>query len=92
MRTTISEVDSIATTISSAITQQDAATREIARNIAAAAGGNEQVSANTQELAKTAEEGRKTAEALRTTSQALGDTAKSLDDDARTFLAQVRSA
>lgn len=92
VRSVITEVDGIAATISSAITQQGAATSEIARNIAAAAGGNEQVSENTQELAKTAEEGRKTAESLRTTSQALGDTAQSLDDDARTFLTQVRSA
>jgi methyl-accepting chemotaxis protein len=92
VRTVITEVDGIAATISSAITQQGAATKEIARNIAAAAGGNEQVSENTQELAKTAEEGRKTAESLRTTSQALGDTAQSLDEDARTFLTQVRSA
>jgi methyl-accepting chemotaxis protein len=92
VRTVITEVDSIAATISSAITQQGAATQEIARNIAAAAGGNEQVSENTQQLAETAEEGRKTAESLRTTSQALGDTAQSLDEDARTFLTQVRSA
>ena len=92
VRTVITEVDGIAATISSAITQQGAATKEIARNIAAAAGGNEQVSENTQQLAETAEEGRKTAESLRTTSQALGDTAQSLDEDARTFLTQVRSA
>jgi methyl-accepting chemotaxis protein len=92
VRSVILEVDGIAAGVSTAVTEQEAATREIARNIAEAANGNQQVSAATQTLAKSAEDGRKTAEALRVTSQTLGNASDRLDQDAKSFLAQVRSA
>jgi methyl-accepting chemotaxis protein len=92
VRTTILEVDGIATSVASAVVEQEAATREIARNVAEAASGNENVSATIQRLAESAEEGRKTVEALQASAGTLGDVSDRLGRDARGFLDQIRAA
>ncbi len=92
VRTVIAEVDGIAATISSAITQQgcgDAGDRAQHRR------RRRRQRAGFGEHAGAREDGRgrpQDRRVLAATSQALGDTAQSLDDDARTFLTQVRSA
>jgi methyl-accepting chemotaxis protein len=88
----IVEADSIAASVASAIGEQDAATREIATNVAAAAKGNEQVFSAIKKLADSADEGRRTAEAVRATSRVLTDASDHLDQDVRAFLDQVRTA
>jgi methyl-accepting chemotaxis protein len=92
VRSVVLEADGIAATVASAIQQQGAATNEIARNVAAAAAGNEAVSASIEALEDSAGEGKRAAASVRTTSEVLAGASASLGDDLRALLDQVRAA
>jgi methyl-accepting chemotaxis protein len=92
VRGVVLEADGIATTVASAIQQQGAATDEIARNVAAAAAGNEAVSASIEALEDSAGEGQRAAASVRATSEMLASASDSLGQDLRALLEQVRAA
>ncbi|MDB5409960.1 MAG: hypothetical protein JWL84_4872 [Rhodospirillales bacterium] len=92
VRSVVLEADGIAATVASAIQQQGAATDEIARNVAAAAAGNEAVSTSIEALESSAGEGQRAAASVRTTSEVLAGASVSLGDDLRALLDQVRAA
>jgi len=89
---TIAELDNLANDVSVAVRQQDAVTREIARNAVAAAKGTRDVSANISEVSTAA---IKTGQVANTVLSAAGDLAEQshrLRQEVERFLAQVRVA
>jgi methyl-accepting chemotaxis protein len=92
VRSVVLEADGIAATVAGAIRQQGAATDEIARNVVAAAAGNEAVSAAIEALEGSAGEGQRAAASVHTTSEVLAGASASLGDDLRALLDQVRAA
>jgi len=92
VRGVIVEADSIASSVAAAIAQQNAATHEIAQNVAQAASGNEQVFGTIQVLASSAREGQQTAEAVHAASQTLAEASARLERDVHGFLERIRAA
>jgi methyl-accepting chemotaxis protein len=89
---TISEINEVTTAIASAVEQQGAATREIARNIQHAAGGTSEVSSNIIGVSTaTAEAGSAAAEVLGA-SGALRREAEALRSEIDLFLSSIRAA
>ncbi len=83
------EIDSCATTVSAAVEQQSAATAEISRNVASAAGGAKLVVSVLDEVAGAATETRQSAQSVLTASQAVEAAAADLRGEVEGFLARV---
>jgi methyl-accepting chemotaxis protein len=89
---TIGEINEVSTAIASAVEQQGAATREIARNIQHAAGGTSEVSSNIVGVSSaTAEAGSAASEVL-DASSALRRQAELLRSEIDGFLSGMRAA
>jgi methyl-accepting chemotaxis protein len=89
---TIGSINEIATAIALAIEQQDAATREIARNIQQAAEGTDQVSTNIVAVNDAASQTGLAAGNVLTSSEELGRQTEVLRTHVDTFLTNVRAA
>ncbi|HYF84893.1 methyl-accepting chemotaxis protein [Azospirillum sp.] len=89
---TIGEINEIATTIAAAIEEQDAATREIARNVQQAAQGTQEISTNIVGVQHAAEgTGKAASEVLEAARELFRDSEK-LSSEVDRFIQQVRSA
>jgi len=89
---TIGEINQISTTIAAAIEEQDAATREIARNIQQAAEGTQEISLNIGGVQQAAEGTGKAAVDVLTAAQELLDNSRQLSSEVDQYLNQVRAA
>jgi methyl-accepting chemotaxis protein len=88
----IGQISEIATTISAAVEEQGAATKEISRNVQQAAAGAKEVASNISEVnSATRDTGQLAGEVL-STSQALSWQINTLENDVNSFLKTVRSA
>ncbi len=87
----IGEISDIGTTIASAVEQQGASTREIARSVQQAAKGTQDVNQNIEAVSKAAGETGGAATEVLTASQAMSDRASALRDEVGRFLAEVRA-
>jgi methyl-accepting chemotaxis protein len=89
---TIGAINQIATTIASAVEQQGAATRNIARNVEDAARGTEDVSSNIIGVNQASAETGTAANQVLTSAEMLGRQAETLRADVDKFLADIRAA
>jgi methyl-accepting chemotaxis protein len=89
---TIAELNGIAGAIASAVEEQDATTKEIARNVQQAAAGNEQVSSAMVGIKDGVSETLGVAGQLSDAAQRLGGQSASLRDAVDSFLNEVRAA
>ncbi|GAB3445030.1 methyl-accepting chemotaxis protein [Insolitispirillum peregrinum] len=89
---TISQISDTASLIASAITQQEAATEEISRNVQMASAGTNEVSATIYGVRDAAEETGQAASDVRTSADQLAGNATLLRDSVDTFLSGVRAA
>ncbi|MBL8835800.1 MAG: hypothetical protein JNL66_06120, partial [Alphaproteobacteria bacterium] len=92
IRGTIVGVSEISTSIASAVEEQDAATKEIARNIQQAAAGTTQVSANISDVNRMSGITGGEAKKLQVAADGLSQQARTLRREVQTFLERVRSA
>ena len=92
IRSTITGVNEISTTIASAVEEQDAATKEIARNVQQAAAGTSEVTANISGVNQAAGETGRGADAVLAASSVLGKQADALRAEVRRFFETVRAA
>ncbi|MBU0726228.1 MAG: Cache 3/Cache 2 fusion domain-containing protein [Alphaproteobacteria bacterium] len=88
----IGESNEIASTIASAVEQQDAATQEIARNVQQASAGTSEVSSAIVQVSQAASEGGTAATQVLSSAQELSRTAASLRSEVTSFVAKVRAA
>ncbi|WP_029007294.1 methyl-accepting chemotaxis protein [Azospirillum halopraeferens] len=89
---TIGEINQIAAGIAAAIEEQDAATREIARNVQQAAQGTEEISSSIAGVQHAAEGTGKAASEVLEASRALLHDSENLSREVEHFIQQVRSA
>jgi methyl-accepting chemotaxis protein len=89
---TISEISNIATTIATAVEEQDAATREIARSVQDAAAGTSEVSTNVASASHAADQSRILADSVLVASGELNEHATALFERVDSFLAGLRKA
>ena len=89
---TIADINAISTTIAGAAEEQDAATREIARNVQQAAAGTTDVARSTASVADAARETGSAAERMLGAATELGGHSDSLRRQVDEFLAVVRAA
>jgi methyl-accepting chemotaxis protein len=89
---TIAEVNSIASSIASSVTQQGAATQEITRNTHEAAQRTRDVSENIAGVTNEADATGAAAQGVRTAAESLGAQAEKLRSQVDAFLAQIRVA
>ena len=89
---TISSLNEISTAIASAVEEQGAATREIARNVQEASTGTTEVSSNIGHVSQTAKETGETARTIQDSSTALADHSKELRSEVDEFLSRIRAA
>jgi methyl-accepting chemotaxis protein len=89
---TIRDISGIATTIASAVEEQDSATREIARSVQQAAAGTGEVTQNVAGASQAAEQSRNMAESVMAASTELGRQARTLFASVDSFLAGLRDA
>jgi methyl-accepting chemotaxis protein len=89
---TITEINEVTTAIASAVEQQSAATREIARNIQHAAGGTSEVSGNIVGVSTAAAEAESAAGEVLGASGALRRQADLLRSEIDVFLSGIRAA
>jgi methyl-accepting chemotaxis protein len=89
---TISEINEVTTAIASAVEQQGAATREIARNIQHAAGGTSEVSSNIVGVSTASTEAGSAASEVLNASGALRREADVLRSEIDAFLSNIRAA
>lgn len=89
---TITEINEVTTAIASAVEQQGAATREIARNIQHAAGGTSEVSGNIVGVSTAAAEAESAAGEVLGASGALRRQADLLRSEIDVFLSGIRAA
>ncbi|MFC5314354.1 methyl-accepting chemotaxis protein [Azospirillum rugosum] len=87
---TITQINEIATTIAAAMEEQDAATKEIARNVQQAAHGTEEVSSNIAGVEHAAQGTGRAASELSDAADGLAEQATVLSDEVDRFIAQVR--
>jgi methyl-accepting chemotaxis protein len=92
IRSTIGEVDQIATTIAAAIEEQGASTREIARNVEEAARGTAAVAGAIGDVNRAAAETGGAASQVLATAGAVSEHAEAMRRDVESFLASVRAA
>jgi methyl-accepting chemotaxis protein len=90
--TTIGRISEISTGIASAMEEQGAATREIARNTQEAAKGTHEVSKNIGGVNKAAADTGAAAQQVSDSSAALGQQAETLRADVESFLDKIRAA
>jgi methyl-accepting chemotaxis protein len=89
---TISEIDSISSSIASAVEEQGAATQEIARNVEQAAAGTQEVSSNIGGVSAAANDTGAAATQIRGASAELSRQSETLRTEVEKFLANVRAA
>ncbi len=89
---TIGQINEIATTIASAVEQQDAATQEIARNVQQAAAGTTQVSGNVAGVTQTVSATGSAAGEMFGAAGELAKQAETLSAHVAAFLDEVRAA
>ena len=89
---TIAEINSISTAIAGAAEQQDAATREISRNVQQAASGTAEVARSTSSVAEAARNTGSAAESMLGAATELNENSSSLRSQVDSFLAVVRAA
>ncbi len=89
---TIQRMSEIATTVASAVEQQGAATREIARNVGEAASGTLEVSSNIAGVSKAANETEQAAMETNSAAKDLGTEAEKLAGQVDRFISEVRTA
>ena len=89
---TIGRINEIATTVASAVEEQGAATREIARNVQQANEGTQVVSSNVAEVTRAASETGQAASDVLTAADALAVEAETLQSEVAAFLDKVRAA
>ena len=92
IRQTIDEVGRVSTSISAAIEEQGASTREIARNVEEAARGTAAVAQAIAEVTQAAGETGGAATQVESTAGTLAEQAEALQRDVEAFLQAVRSA
>ncbi len=92
IRTTIAGVSEISTTIAAAVEEQDAATKEIARNVQQAAAGTGEVNRNIAGLNGTATRTGDAAGSVLAAARSLGGEAGALNQRVAGFFEQVRAA
>ncbi|WP_171070068.1 methyl-accepting chemotaxis protein [Methylobacterium terricola] len=88
----IEEISGVATSIATAVEEQDAATQEIVRNIAQAAAGTGEVTGNIAGVAGAAEETGAAARQVLTSASELSRQSQHLGAEVSRFLATVRAA
>jgi len=89
---TIGNINEISTAIASAVEEQGAATREIARNVQEASAGTSEVSSNIGHVTQTARETGETAKLMQENSGALVDHSATLRGEVDDFLTRIRAA
>ncbi len=89
---TIRRVSEIATTIASAVEEQDASTQEIASNVQQAAAGTQEVSANIADVTKAANETGEAAEQVLSAAREMAQQTEALRGEVERFLADVKAA
>jgi len=88
----IGEVDEMASAISLSIEEQTAATSEIARSVAGAAGGVSNVSQHISEVGDDAQTTGVVAGRVLSAATVLSEQAQAMQRDVETFIAQMRAA
>lgn len=88
----ISELNDIATSISSAVEQQGAATKEIAMNVQQTAQGTQEVSSNIVEVSRAASETGSMASDVLTSADALTNQSSKLSEEVDRFLQVIKAA
>ena len=88
----IQQMNEISLTIASAVEEQGAATREIARNVAQAADGTQLVTSNILAVTQASAETGTAASQVQSTSAEVAQQAEGLRHEVTTFLRQVRAA
>jgi methyl-accepting chemotaxis protein len=88
----IGEINDVTTSIATAVEQQGAATREIARNVQHAAGGTSQVSSTIVGVSTASAEAGSAANEVLNASEALRREAEGLRADIDAFLGNIRAA
>ncbi|HEV3174957.1 MAG TPA: methyl-accepting chemotaxis protein [Stellaceae bacterium] len=88
----IRRISAIATAVAAAVEEQDAATRDIARNVQEAATGTQQVSETIGGVTRTASETAQAAAMVQHAAAELAAQSGTLSDAAEQFLARVRAA
>ena len=89
---TIVSVNDIATTIATAVEEQGAATKEIARNVQETARGTQEVSANVAGVSATAAATGRMAEKVLAAAGDLGRQSAVLREEVERFFASIRAA
>ncbi len=89
---TIGKINEIATSISSAVEEQGAATGEISRNVQEAARGTQEVSENITEITEAAHETGAAVQDVLTTAEAMSKHSADLDSQVEEFLRNIRAA
>src|SRR5579863_2277157 len=89
---TIGRINEISTTVAAAVEEQDATTREIARNVQEAAAGTEHVTENISAVTRAAGEAGNAANLVQQAAAELGQQSGTLTDAVESFLARVRAA
>ncbi|HYH20412.1 MAG TPA: methyl-accepting chemotaxis protein [Azospirillum sp.] len=89
---TIAEINEIATTVAAAVEQQDAATREIARNVQQAAQGTQVISTTIDDVQQAARGTGTAATEVLAAAQALTRQSDRLSGEVDRFIRQVRGA
>jgi methyl-accepting chemotaxis protein len=89
---TITEINQISTVIAAAVEQQDAATREIARNVQQAAAGTQTVTSNIADVSRAATQTGSAAAQVHGAAGELSRQAETLSGEVERFLAAIRAA
>jgi methyl-accepting chemotaxis protein len=87
--TVVGQINDIAAAIAGAVEEQDAATREIARNVQEAATGTREVSKSIASVSQSAAGVDASAKELTAAARALNETSDLLTRDVRDFLARL---
>jgi methyl-accepting chemotaxis protein len=89
--TNVQQIDHAATSVSSAVEEQTAATGEIGRNVAEASTGTQQVSQTIQEVSRTAAETGQSAQSVLKTAEELAQISSELNGQIASFLSEIRN-
>jgi methyl-accepting chemotaxis protein len=88
---TINRIAEIATTIASAVEEQDAATQEISRNVQQAAAGTTQVASHITDVSCSANETGSASSRVLSSAQSLSKESNHLKQEVKRFLANIRT-
>ncbi|HVY99237.1 MAG TPA: globin-coupled sensor protein [Dongiaceae bacterium] len=88
---TVHQVNEISTAIASAVEEQSAATKEIARNVEHAATGSQAVANNILGIAEAAKEAGRSADSVLSSANALDQNGGRLADEVQKFLDRIRA-